>query len=105
MIVFDLKCGQSHIFEAWFDSSSDYEAQKARGLVAGWRFGAHASGRSRLVVDTRGPVRLARAEVDRATPSGLPRLVVELVPASPEEMRAAATVDLPADPVICTRLR
>ena len=34
MIVFDLKCGQSHIFEAWFDSSSDYEAQKARGLVA-----------------------------------------------------------------------
>lgn len=74
-------------------------ASAARGLVAGWRFGAHASGRSRLVVDTRGPVRLARAEVDRATPSGLPRLVVELVPASPEEMRAAATVDLPADPV------
>ena len=34
MIVFDLKCCQSHIFEAWFDSSSDYEAQKARGLVA-----------------------------------------------------------------------
>jgi hypothetical protein len=34
MIVFDLKCGQSHIFEAWFGSSSEYEAQKARRLVS-----------------------------------------------------------------------
>ncbi|MGW8202191.1 DUF1178 family protein [Sphingomonas bisphenolicum] len=35
MIVFDLKCaGQSHVFEAWFGSSADYEDQKARGLLA-----------------------------------------------------------------------
>lgn len=35
MIVFDLVCeGQGHVFEAWFGSSADYEAQKARGLVA-----------------------------------------------------------------------
>ncbi|PZU46464.1 MAG: DUF1178 domain-containing protein [Sphingomonas sp.] len=34
MIVFDLKCGETHVFEAWFDSSADYEAQKARGLVS-----------------------------------------------------------------------
>ncbi|ALR22076.1 DUF1178 family protein [Sphingobium baderi] len=35
MIVFDLKCeGQGHIFEAWFGSSTDYEDQKARGLLA-----------------------------------------------------------------------
>lgn len=35
MIVFDLKCaGQSHVFEAWFGSSADYEDQKARGLIA-----------------------------------------------------------------------
>lgn len=34
MIVFDLKCaGQSHVFEAWFGSSADYEDQKARGLL------------------------------------------------------------------------
>ena len=34
MIVFDLKCGRAgHVFEAWFGSSEDYEAQKARGLV------------------------------------------------------------------------
>lgn len=35
MIIFDLKCGpQGHVFEAWFGSSEDYEAQRARGLVA-----------------------------------------------------------------------
>ena len=34
MIVFDLKCGDSgDVFEAWFQSSADYEEQKARGLV------------------------------------------------------------------------
>ena len=34
MIVFDLKCANAHVFEAWFGSSADYEAQKARGLIA-----------------------------------------------------------------------
>ncbi len=35
MIIFDLKCGpQGHVFEAWFGSTEDYEAQRARGLVA-----------------------------------------------------------------------
>ncbi len=34
MIVFDLKCAQGgHVFEAWFGSSSDYDDQKARGLL------------------------------------------------------------------------
>ena len=34
MIVFDLACERSHVFEAWFGSGADYEAQRARGLVA-----------------------------------------------------------------------
>ena len=35
MIIFDLKCEpQGHVFEAWFGSSADYEAQRERGLVA-----------------------------------------------------------------------
>lgn len=34
MIVFDLQCGDGgHVFEAWFGSTADYEAQRARGLV------------------------------------------------------------------------
>jgi hypothetical protein len=35
MIVFDLRCGaQGHVFEAWFGSSEDFGAQRARGLVS-----------------------------------------------------------------------
>lgn len=34
MIVFDLKCGGGHVFEAWFGSSGDYRDQQDRGLVS-----------------------------------------------------------------------
>ncbi len=34
MIVFDLRCGTGHVFEAWFASSTAYEDQRARLLVA-----------------------------------------------------------------------
>lgn len=34
MIVFDLRCGQGHVFEAWFRSSGDFENQRGRSLVA-----------------------------------------------------------------------
>lgn len=33
MIVFDLRCGADHVFEAWFGSSASYEEQRGRGLV------------------------------------------------------------------------
>ena len=33
MIAFDLNCGAGHIFEGWFASSQDYDAQKADGLL------------------------------------------------------------------------
>ncbi len=33
MIVFDLKCGGGHVFEAWFGSSEAYESQRAAGHV------------------------------------------------------------------------
>ncbi|MGU3390692.1 DUF1178 family protein [Sphingomonas sp. M1A8_2b] len=33
MIVFDLKCGGGHVFEAWFGSSSAYEVQREAGQV------------------------------------------------------------------------
>ncbi|WP_156678496.1 DUF1178 family protein [Sphingomonas profundi] len=35
MIVFDLACATGgHVFEAWFGSTDDYDAQRARGLVS-----------------------------------------------------------------------
>lgn len=33
MIIFDLICEQHHIFEGWFSSSDDYEAQKRGSLL------------------------------------------------------------------------
>jgi hypothetical protein len=33
MIVFDLNCGNGHVFEAWFGSSTEFDSQVARGLV------------------------------------------------------------------------
>lgn len=32
--VFDLQCEHGHIFEGWFGSHEDYDAQQARGLVS-----------------------------------------------------------------------
>jgi len=34
VIVFDLKCGLGHVFEAWFGSSQAYENQRASNLIA-----------------------------------------------------------------------
>ncbi len=34
MIVFDLRCGGGHVFEAWFASSAAYDDQRGRALVA-----------------------------------------------------------------------
>ena len=33
MIVFDLRCANAHVFEAWFGSSDDFADQQARGLL------------------------------------------------------------------------
>lgn len=34
MIVFDLRCGAGHVFEAWFGSGAAYDAQRASGQLA-----------------------------------------------------------------------
>lgn len=31
--VYDLQCDQGHVFEGWFGSDENYEAQRARGLL------------------------------------------------------------------------
>ncbi len=33
MIVFDLRCGNAHVFEAWFGSSGAYADQREQGLI------------------------------------------------------------------------
>ncbi|MDB5695251.1 MAG: hypothetical protein JWN21_794 [Sphingomonas bacterium] len=34
MIVFDLRCGTGHVFEAWFGSGAAYDEQRAAGQVS-----------------------------------------------------------------------
>ena len=34
MILFDLKCAEDHVFEAWFRDSESYDAQAASGEIA-----------------------------------------------------------------------
>lgn len=34
MIVFDLRCGTGHVFEAWFASTASFQEQRDRGLVS-----------------------------------------------------------------------
>jgi len=65
-----------------------------RGLIGGWRFGAVSATRSRLVLDTRAAVRVARAEFDASAPPGKARLVVELVAGRREDMARAQVIDI-----------
>lgn len=41
MKVFDLQCDQGHVFEGWFGSHEDYDAQHERGLVSCPVCGSH----------------------------------------------------------------
>lgn len=34
MIAYDLRCGNNHVFEAWFGNSADYDTQRAAGQLA-----------------------------------------------------------------------
>ncbi len=42
MIVFDLRCGAGHVFEAWFASTASFEGQRDRDLVSCPMCGNHA---------------------------------------------------------------
>lgn len=48
MIVFDLRCGGGHVFEAWFASGAAYEDQVARSLVACPICGSHDIGKAAM---------------------------------------------------------
>ncbi|MET0249518.1 MAG: DUF1178 family protein [Sphingobium sp.] len=68
MIVFDLKCeGQGHVFEAWFGSTTDYEDQRARGLIA-----CPICGDDRVVKAVMAPAVAAKGNRQPAAPSRAP---------------------------------
>jgi hypothetical protein len=74
MILFDLKCGEGHVFEAWFRNSGAYEAQAAASEIACPICGdiriakapmAPRIGKSRQEVEKTETAVLRRAEVMR----------------------------------------
>ena len=70
--------------------------QEGRGLVSGYRFGQVAEGRSRLVIDTEGPVLIEKSFL-REPEAGQPaRIVLDLVQTSEEAFAARLEADAPA---------
>jgi hypothetical protein len=74
MILFDLKCGDGHVFEAWFRNSGAYDAQAAVNEIACPICGdtriekapmAPRIGKSRQEVEKTETAALRRAEVMR----------------------------------------
>jgi N-acetylmuramoyl-L-alanine amidase len=51
---------------------------EGKGLIKAYRYGLFAAGKSRIVIDTTGPVRVVRAVGDAEGPGRKPRLLIEL---------------------------
>jgi N-acetylmuramoyl-L-alanine amidase len=72
--------------------------QRSHGLVTAYRYGLLAPGKSRIVLDTAGPVHVEKAEI-RAGGSGQPtQLAVELVKADTANVAAAKDPTLDSQP-------
>lgn len=76
--------------------------EEGRGLITTWRYGLFAPGKSRIVIDTTGPVAIDRSFVLPAADGQPARLVIDLVPttaaafaAKVAEARAARATPAP----------
>ena len=76
MIVFDLKCPDAHVFEAWFGSTDDYEDQRARGLLACPICGADDLVKAAMAPNIAAKAN-SKAEIDMASAS--PETVKEML--------------------------
>ncbi|MDX2157885.1 MAG: N-acetylmuramoyl-L-alanine amidase [Hyphomicrobiaceae bacterium] len=81
--------------------------QSAGGLISRYRFGLIEAGRSRIVLDTMGTVRIVRAEVVGPLSTGRFRLEIDLAPATAADVAAwqlaeAAARSVAAEPVPAT---
>ena len=89
MIIFDLRCtAQGHVFEAWFGSNEDYEAQHARGLVACPICGATALEKAPMApaVGARGN------KQDIASPAAVKAMMAELATAQKQMLEKSEHV-------------
>jgi N-acetylmuramoyl-L-alanine amidase len=67
--------------------------EHGRGIVRAFRFGVVMKGRSRIVIDVAGPVRVSRAFVVDPAEGQPARLVVDLAPVDRETFLRAAAID------------
>jgi N-acetylmuramoyl-L-alanine amidase len=67
--------------------------EHGRGIVKAFRFGVVMKGRSRIVIDVAGPVRVSRAFVVDPAEGQPARLVVDLAPVDRETFLRAAAID------------
>jgi N-acetylmuramoyl-L-alanine amidase len=67
--------------------------EHGRGIVKAFRFGLVMKGRSRIVIDVAGPVRVSRAFVVDPAEGQPARLVVDLAPVDRETFLRAAAID------------
>lgn len=79
MIRYQLRCTDGHAFEAWFRGSDDFEAQRARDLVA-----CPACGSTHVEKALMAPaVSTARSREGRVLPTPAPAPVEAAVPDAP----------------------
>ncbi len=89
MIVFDLKCeGAGHVFEAWFGSSTDYEDQKARGLLA-----CPMCGDTRIGKALMAPAIPAKGNSRVEAPPAAPEQAAPVAVSTGDETRMRALID------------
>ena len=75
MIVYDLKCSpQGHVFEAWFGSSADYQAQQAQGLVSCPICGAGEVAKAAMAPN----VAAKGNQSDAPTPAAMKKMMAEM---------------------------
>ena len=78
------------------DFSEATRPAEGRGLVSDYRYGLIAPGKARIVLDLSGPVEVVNTFVLDPVSSEPARLVIDLVPTSPEAFAKAAEEDRPA---------
>jgi len=66
MILFDIKCSDGHIFEAWFQNNEAYESQVERDLVECPLCGSTKTSKSLMA-----PNISQKGEIDRFTPEAV----------------------------------
>ncbi len=78
MILFDLKCGEGHIFEGWFGSSAAYDQQQSAGMIA-----CPVCADTHIAKSVMAP-NIAAKSNQRKQPSSVPNTITETGGASPE---------------------